>query len=115
MKDIQGTMLQYSMATNLSSYLQRAWGDYIDNISIGDVKGVIQEIIHVDDEHGAFWVGIGDNEEYVLATHKDLVVIGVFEDSLQIKKQFNNWSEIESLYKIFLDGDIDDVKAILQQ
>ncbi len=53
------------MAINSTSYLQRAWSDNIENISLEDVKTAIQEIIHMDDEHSAFWVGIGDNEEYV--------------------------------------------------
>lgn len=102
------------MPTNLFSYLQRAWSDYIENISIDNVKTAIQETIQMDDEHGAFWVGIGDNEECVLETHKNLMVIGIFEQGPEIKKQFNNWQEIENLYEILLGGDFDTVKAILQ-
>jgi hypothetical protein len=44
----------------------------------------------MDDEHGVFWVGIGNNEECVLETHKDLIVIGFFEQIIEIKKRFNN-------------------------
>jgi hypothetical protein len=102
------------MPTNITSYVQGAWSDYIENISLDDVKIAIQETIQMDDEHGAFWVGIGDSEEYILKTHKDLIVIGIFEKSSEIKKQFNNLQEIENLYKILLSRNYNEVKQILQ-
>jgi hypothetical protein len=32
----------------------------------------------MDDEHGAFWVGIIEEEETMPETHKDLTVISIF-------------------------------------
>jgi len=96
-----------------SSYLQKAWGDAIDNISLNDVKIAIQETIKMDDEHGAFWVGIGDDEAYILETHKDLLVIGIFNDGKKIKRQFRDWTEIESLYTLLLDGAFNEVELVL--
>ena len=96
-----------------SSYLQKAWGEAIDNISLDDVKIAIQETIVMDDEHGAFWVSIGDDETYILETHKDLLVIGIFNNGKEIKKQFKDWTEIESLYTLLLDGAFNEVELVL--
>ena len=97
------------------AYLQKAWGDSVDNPTIQDVRNAISETIKMDDEHGAFWVGIADKDETVLETYKDLSVIGIFPGiaEQQIKSRFYNWKEIEDLYNVFLAGDFDAVKATL--
>lgn len=98
-----------------AAYLEKAWGDSVDFPTMQDVRNAILETIKMDDEHGAFWVGSGDEEETVLETHKDLSVVGIFPgpSEQQIKSKFYNWTEVEELYKVFLSGDFDQVKAIL--
>lgn len=98
-----------------ASYLEKAWGGSVENPTMKDVQIAISETIKMDDEHGVFWVGCGDDEEAVLETSKDLSVIGIFADSpgQQIKARFDNWMDIEELYKVLLSGDFDQVKAIL--
>jgi hypothetical protein len=97
------------------AYLGTAWGDSVDNPTIQDVRNAILETIKMDDEHGAFWVSNGDEEETVLETHKDLSVIGIFPgpSEQQIKSKVNNWNEVEELYEVFLSEDFDQVKASL--
>jgi hypothetical protein len=99
----------------IARYLEKAWGDSVDTPTLKDVKIAISETIKMDDEHGAFWIGCGDDEEAVLETHKDLSVIGIFAGppEIQIKAKFNNWIDVEKLYGILLSGDFDQVKAIL--
>lgn len=105
------------MTNPIESYLEKAWGDSVDNVTIDHVRQAILETQKMDDEHGAFWVSLFINEENVLETHKDLEVIGIFETEpeKQYKAKFDNWTEIENLYKIFLSVDFEKVKTILTQ
>ena len=95
------------------NYLQRAWSDSIDSISITDVQKAISEIREMDEEHGAFWVGICDEEEYILEADKNLNLIGVFgtESDEQFKFKAKSWEEVEELFNLFLDGRLEAVKS----
>ena len=100
------------------TYLQTAWGDSYDDVTMEDIHDVIEETIEMDDEHGAFWVGIFQgNSEIILETRKDLAVVGTLDDdeNEEIKAQFNTWAEIEDLYKLFLAKDFDQVASILKK
>ena len=103
----------------MESYLANAMGDSVDDVSFRDIQKAIVDIQEMDDEHGAFWVSIVDQEETVLETHKDLLVIGMFQPSEPgdkgIRKQMRNWAEVEKLYALFLDQKFDAVKAILSE
>lgn len=93
------------------TFLEKAWGESLEDVEINDVKKAIGEVQHMDDEHGAFWVGW---DEYILESNKDLSVIAVFEDTgTQIKVKAQDWIEIESLYQLLLDGKITELKAVL--
>ena len=98
------------------NYLQRAWSDSIESISIDEVKKAISEVQEIDDEHGAFWVGIWDEEEYILEADKNLNLIGVFgtESGEQVKFKAKNWKEVEELFELFLDGQLETVKSRMQ-
>ncbi|KIC61871.1 hypothetical protein [Chryseobacterium taiwanense] len=98
------------------NYLQKAWGDSIDNITINDIKDAINETLAMDDEHGAFWVSIIINDENVLEMNKNLEIVGIFEDNNDIhyKRKFKNIDEIISIYESFLAEDFDQVKSILK-
>ena len=104
------------MRTPTETYLQKAWSDSIDNVTIDDIKTAIDEIQEMDEEHGAFWVGVVYEDENVLETSKDLSVVAIFSDEpeVQFKKQADNWTQIENLYSMFLKGDIEAVKTTLE-
>lgn len=97
------------------NYIQKAWGDSEDYITIDDVKVAIAEIQEMDDEHGAFWVGIFDEDEFVLEVDKGLNLIGAFDSDSeeQLNYKAKNWEEVESLYSLFLDGNLEAVKKIM--
>lgn len=99
-------------------YLQTAWGDSIDDVDMEDIREVIEETLEMNDENGRFWVGIfvGDNE-VVLESRKNMTVLGIFNDSEEeeIEAQFENWSEIESLYELFLKKDFAEVASIIRK
>ena|ERR1700761_1600787 len=97
------------------TYLQRAWSDSIDNVTMADVRAAIEETKLMDDEHGAFWVGVIINEENILEANKDLSIIAVFEDDpdSQIKRQCGDWNEIERYYAMLLSGNLNALKEVL--
>ena len=103
------------MSSTYETYLQRAWSDSIGDVTIGDVKEAIEETKLMDDEHGAFWVGLTINGENILEAHKDLSLIAVFEDApeSEIKRQCKSWAEIEQFYSILLTGNLEQLKAAL--
>jgi hypothetical protein len=103
------------MSSSFETYLQRAWSDYINNVTMNDVREVIEETKLMDDEHGAFWVGLFINGETILEAHKDMSLIAVFEDApeSEIKRQCNSWAEIERFYSILLTGNLDELKVAL--
>jgi hypothetical protein len=99
----------------METYLQKAWGDSLDNVTTKDIKTAIYEIQKMDDEHGAFWVGLVKTDENVLEVSKDLGVIAKFEDEdKEYKGQGKNWEEIESLFENFLLDRMDLIKSRLK-
>lgn len=58
----------------IESYLEKAWGDSVDNPKLEDIKTAITETQKMDDEHGAFWVVVFDesDKEVVLEVSKNL-------------------------------------------
>lgn len=96
------------------TYLQKAWGEGLDSVTIEDVRQAISETIEMDDEHGAFWVGIVEDEEIILEAQKDLFITLIYEDNLAIKAKLTDWTEIEEVYKLFLEKDFNRVKTTLE-
>jgi len=80
-----------------------------------DVREAIEETKLMDDEHGAFWVGVFINGENILEANKDLSLIAVFEDDPDnpTKRQCNDWKEIEHYYSILLTGNLTQLKSAL--
>lgn len=93
----------------MNNYLQKAWSDPISNVSIQEVRTAILETQQMDDEHCAFWVGVGDEEECILEVSKDLKVIAVFDqdNANAINKQAGDWREIERLYELLLASNLE--------
>lgn len=100
----------------IENYLQKAWTDHIANITIQDVKQAIAEVRGMDDEHGAFWVGVCNPDSNVLECHKDLMVIAIFarEPDIEINAQIKDWGQMEKLYELFLNQDFETVKTIIE-
>ena len=107
----------YPMKGVKETYLQTLWGDSTDNATLEDVQIAMNKLKKMDDEHAAFWVGIENVGESILEIHKDLTIIAVFEDDPknEITKQGIDWKEIENLYRLFLNGELSEVKALLKE
>lgn len=100
----------------IENYLQYASGFSKENVTFEDIRNALNDLQGMDDEHGAFWVGIINKDENILETHKDFTLIAVFDDEPEneIRRQGNNLKEIEMLYELFLNCDFDKVKTILK-
>jgi hypothetical protein len=97
-------------------WIEKGWGDQVDNVTIDDIKIAIQETINMDDEHGAFWSGNYDNE-YILEIHKDLSLFFVMgeDPSDQMRKKLSSWTEVERLYQLFINSNYEQIKIELTE
>ena len=98
------------------SYIQYLAGYSKDAVNMQDVRNALADLQGMDEEHGAFWVSVIKTEENVLEAHKDLSVVGVFEDDAtkQFAKQCVNLQEIEQLYSLLLNEDFMELKKRLK-
>lgn len=97
------------------TYLQTAWGDTIEHpVNIIDVKNAIAQFQEVDNEHGAFWVGIVRNSEYILEASKDRSVIAVIDDE-EFRVALATWEEITTLYELFLAMRFEEMKMLMER
>jgi hypothetical protein len=94
-------------------WIEKAWGESVDNATIDDIRVAIQETINMDDEHGAFWVTHDENES-VLEVHKDLIILYCYKEEDELKTRLTTWDEVEHLNKLFFDNDFEQVKTIIK-
>jgi hypothetical protein len=96
-------------------WIEKAWGDQVENATMADIREAIQETINMDEEHGAFWVGHYENEN-VLEVHKDLEIFYASGDNLhnQLKTKLSSWKEAEYLYQQFFDDNYEQVKGFIE-
>lgn len=48
-------MKKIKLKTNF--WIEKGWGDSVENATFKDIEIAILETINMDAEHGAFWVG----------------------------------------------------------
>jgi len=58
--------------------LQKAWSNALHDVTMADIRKAIAEIQRMGEDHGAFWIGIVEDEETILEAHKDLTLIAFF-------------------------------------
>jgi hypothetical protein len=97
------------------TYLQKAWGDAIDEVTIEDVRDAIKEVQEIDGEQAAFWVGIVDEDEFILEVNKDLSLMAILdrESEEEIHSKAKDWAEVENLFTLFLNEQFDELKKKL--
>jgi hypothetical protein len=85
-------------------WIEKGWGDSVQNATIKDIEIAINEIIKMDDEHGAFWVGQLEKEN-VMEVHKGLELFYIKSDKIeeQLKIKLNNWNEVKEFYQLFFE------------
>jgi hypothetical protein len=101
----------------MENYLQRAWSDALDNVGIDEIKEVITELQDMDDEHGAFWVSVVEEEETILEVDKNMKMVAIFSGDVEnpVIKKVNTWDEVLSLYELLLEEDFDSIRMKMKQ
>jgi flagellar basal body rod protein FlgF len=101
----------------MENYLQRAWSDALDNVDVDEIKDVIAELQDMDDEHGAFWVSVIEDEETILEVDKDMKMVAIFRGDVEnsVIKKVNTWDEVLSLYELLLAEDFDSLLMKMRQ
>jgi len=84
------------------SYIQYAAGYDKENIIESDFLKALKDLEQMDDEHGAFWIGVygAETDEFVLELHKSLSLFGNFSENENYKIQLKNIEESKEYYSL---------------
>ena len=93
----------------IENYLQRAWSDSEDNVTLDDIILAIDELKEMDDENDAIWVSVIGDDENIIEVRKNLSLIIDFEDDELIESKANSWNEVIELYKLLLNKEFDQI------
>ncbi|CAG5080942.1 hypothetical protein [Parvicella tangerina] len=98
------------------SYIQYAAGYDKDNISKSDIEKALNDLTEMDDEHGAFWIGIygADTEEFVIEFHKSLTLFGNFGEEENYKIKLDEIESAKEFFFLLLNGEIDELREKLK-
>lgn len=101
------------MTTNI--WIEKGWGDSVENATFDDIKSAIEETIRMDEEHGAFWVGHMENE-FVLEVHKNLDLFFVYGENQdeQIQTKLDNWEDVKHFFKLYFDKEFEKLKTEIE-
>jgi len=101
------------MTTNI--WIEKGWGDSVENATFDDIKIAIAETIKMDEEHGAFWVGHLENE-FVLESHKNLDLFFVYGENQdeQLQTKLDNWKDVEYFFQLYYDGKFQQLKCEIE-
>ena len=83
------------------NYIQYASGYQKDNIDETDIDKAITDIQLLDQEHGAFWVSVINDDENVIEVKMDLsitLIVGGHETKFRAA----DWNEVAELCKLLL-------------
>lgn len=91
----------------MESYIQYASGYQKESVTKNDIEKALNDIKIMDDEHGAFWVSVINEEENVLEISKDLIAVGIFETNPEeeIRYQARDWQEVKELLFLLVAGE----------
>lgn len=92
------------METNF--WIEKGWGDSVENATFKDIEIAIEETINMDEEHGAFWAGNMENKN-VLEVHKGLKIFFISEEypNEQKVQQLNSWNDVKRLFRLLFNED----------
>jgi hypothetical protein len=101
----------------MENYLQPAWSDALENVGIDEIKEAIAELQDMDDEHGAIWVSVIEEEETILEVDKNMKMVAIFSGDVEnpVIKKVNTWDEVLSLYELLLAEDFNSLLMKMKQ
>jgi len=92
------------------SYIQYAAGYNKDVVTIEDIDKAIKDVQEMDDEHGAFWISVleENDEEYIIEVSKELKISVIYGEKIGIHYKSQNWDETRNILKLHIDRKFDD-------
>lgn len=108
--------LYFSQSKGVSlsdSYIQYAGGYNKEDVNSNDIAKALEDITKMDEEHGAFWISMlnEEEEEMIIEINKDLNLSLIFgEEEFQYQSQ--NFEETESILKLHIDKEFEKIKSI---
>ncbi len=111
--------LYFSQSKGVSlsdSYIQYAGGYNKEDVNSNDIVKALEDIKKMDEEHGAFWISIlnEEDEEMVIEVNKDLNLSLIFgEEEYQYQSQ--NFEEIKSILELHIDKEFEKIKSITKK
>jgi hypothetical protein len=96
-------------------WIEKGWGDSVENATIGDIEIAVAETMKMDEEHGAFWVGHLENE-FILEVHKNFDLFFVYGENQdeQLKTKLDNWENIKHFFKLYFDSEFEKLKTEIE-
>ena len=112
-RNVSGNFRTARMTTSI--WIEKGWGDSVENATFDDIKTAIEETIKMDEEHGAFWVGHMENE-FVLEVHKNLDLFFVYGENQdeQIQTKIDNWEDVKHFFKMYFDSQFEKLKKEIE-
>lgn len=112
-KRVSGNFRTTRMTTNI--WIEKGWGDSVENATFDDIKTAIEETKKMDEEHGAFWVGHMENE-FVLEVHKNCDLFFVYGENQdeQIQTKLDNWEDVKHFFKMYFDSEFEKLKKAIE-
>ncbi len=71
----------------------------------------------MDEEHGAFWVSIVEEEETILEVDKNMKMIAIFRGDVEnpVISKRNTWEEVLSFYELLLKKNFESLGTRMKQ
>ncbi len=93
------------------SYIQYTAGYGKENVTIEDIDKAIKDIQVMDEEHGAFWISMleENDEEYIIEVNKWLKVSVTYGEKIKLHSNSQDWDEIRNILKMHINRKFDDV------
>ncbi|MEH0153079.1 hypothetical protein V6R21_02975 [Limibacter armeniacum] len=97
------------------SYIEYANGFSKDVITMKDIQKAIIDIADMEENYGAFWVGViveGLDNEITMEAHQDHMVIVQFAEGKanEFTKQLDSAQEVEQYFTLLMSGNIEELK-----
>ncbi|NMH89874.1 hypothetical protein [Flavivirga algicola] len=108
--------LYFSQSKGVSlsdSYIQYAGGYNKEDVNSNDITKALEDIKKMDEEHGAFWISIlnEEDEEMVVEVNKDLNLSLIFGEE-EFQYQSKNFEETKSILELHINKEFDKIKSI---